>query len=278
MRLTILSDIHGNLEALGAVLEDARNLQALPPDTTRLFGLADPADPSPTSARAARADAAGPVPSALVCLGDMVGYGADPEAVVSVLRAQGVQAVMGNHEMGLKGGRMKGRFNPQAWESVCWTASRLSSENLRWLRDLPASLSLMGCRFVHGMPPDKVDAYLNWVSRDLIRQAMLELPEKVCFVGHTHLLGLASLQGDELKRSSLEEGERLLPLDARHLVNAGSVGQPRDLDPRAKYCLFDTASRELTVRFVPYDAEAAARKILELGQPKVFAERLLRSG
>jgi diadenosine tetraphosphatase ApaH/serine/threonine PP2A family protein phosphatase len=249
MRLIILSDIHGNLEALEAVLADAGRFQASP---------------------------AGP--ASLVCLGDLVGYGANPEEVVRTVRAAGALAVRGNHEMGLAGRAMRGRFNPQAWAAVRWTASKLSRASLDWLKELPTSLVLEGCRFVHGLPPDDVDTYVTWASLESIRQAMTGLPEEICFVGHTHLLGVVSFAGDEIVRSRLAEGARVLAAGSLHLVNAGSVGQPRDGDPRAKYCLFDPASRELTVRFVPYDAKSAAQKILDSGQPAVFAERLLREG
>jgi len=246
MPLIVLSDIHGNLEALKAVLEDAGKL---------------------TNGR-----------STVVCLGDMVGYGADPEEVVRAMRKAGALAVLGNHEVGVLRPDTRDRFNSQAWEAVRWAASRLTAESSRWLASLKVSLVVQGCRFVHGLPPDDVDTYLFQASPERVRRAMARLSEDVCFVGHTHLLGLTSLAGGELRQSLLKEGSRVLEPGERHLVNAGAVGQPRDGDPRAKYCLFDPASRELTVRFVSYDARKAAGKILEAGQPRIFAERLLMGG
>ncbi len=103
---------------------------------------------------------------------------------------------------------------------------------------------------------------------------MAQIPEEVCFVGHTHQLRLVSLTGDAVTNERLEQGVRTLPPGVRFIVNAGAVGQPRDGDLRAKYCIYDPAIRELTVRFVPYDAQTAARKILAAGQPRAFAERL----
>jgi len=242
MLLIILSDIHANLEALLAVLDDARS--------------------------------AAPGGSPLICLGDMIGYGADPEAVLNLLRERGAQAVMGNHEMGATDPSTRERFNPQAWKAIRWARGRLSPANLEWITGLPGHLCAEGCRFVHGLPPDEIDTYLFQASSGEVEAILSSLPEKVCFIGHTHQLRLVSLQDGELRNMRLGDGRRVLEASARHLVNAGSVGQPRDGDPRAKYCLYDTDTRTLTVRSVVYDAKAAARKILDAGQPKVFAERL----
>ena len=242
MRLIILSDIHGNLEALNAVLKDAEKFAV---------GRAQ-----------------------VVCLGDMVGYGANPEEVVQALRGLGVQAVLGNHEEGVIDPNSRGSFNPQAWQTVRWAAAQLSDRNKKWIAGLPASLSLEGCRFTHGLPPGDVHTYLFQASAQEVLKAMAQIPEEVCFVGHTHQLRLLSIIGNELKQERLEEGVRVLAPGVRYIVNAGAVGQPRDGDPRAKFCVYDPASRELTVRFVSYDAKAAAGKILAAGQPRVFAERL----
>lgn len=244
MRLTVLSDIHGNLEALGAVLDDAANFapEALP-----------------------------------VCLGDMVGYGANPEEVVRAVRDAGAFAVLGNHEAGVLGMHNRSHFNPQAWEAVRWTAAQLSGESMAWLATLPSSLSLGGCRFVHGLPPDDLGTYLFQASPDRLVQAMALISEDVCFVGHTHQLMVLSLASGPPDQANLEEGTRLLPSGFSHIVNAGSVGQPRDGNPKAKYCVYDSRTRELTTRFVAYDARKAARKILAAGLPRVYAERLERA-
>ncbi len=241
MRLTILSDIHGNLEAFRAVMSDARGAA---PD------------------------------SPVICLGDMIGYGANPEEVVREARAAGIVSVLGNHEMGAIRPSTRDRFNPQAWQAVRWAAARLSPESVAFLSGLKESMSLHGCRFVHGLPPSDVDTYLFQVSSEHVASAMKQIEEDVCFVGHTHQLRLVALEADGIVGSRLSEGDTALAPGKRYIVNAGAVGQPRDGDPRAKYCLYDTESRVLTVRYVPYDNQAAARKILESGQPRVYAERL----
>ena len=243
--MIILSDIHGNLEALEAVLSDCATLGAQGP---------------------------------LVCLGDMVGYGADPEAVVRRVRAEGALAVLGNHELGVNAPAARSQFNPQAWQIVEWTRGRLSSDSLEWLRTLPRCLRLCGCRLAHGMPPHSVGRYLMQTEPGQVRAIMERLPEDVSFVGHTHLLRLVRLGPEGAYGDTpLRQGVRQLDPGARHLVNCGAVGQPRDGDPHAKYVLYDPMSRRLEVRYVPYDARAAAGKILAAGLPAVYAERLLES-
>jgi len=246
-RLIILSDIHANLEALEAVLQDIASL------------------PAPHS------------PGEIVCLGDMVGYGADPEAVVRRVREAGIVPVLGNHEAGVLSPKSRGHFNPQAWDAVRWAASHLSGESRAWIAGLPLSLSVQGCHLVHGLPPADPHAYLAQADEPRLRRLMGQILEDVCFVGHTHRLKLVTIRPNALTRSPLYEGTLRLERGPRHIVNAGAVGQPRDGDPRAKYLIFDPASRALTVRFVPYDAQTAAGKILASGQPRVYAERLVES-
>jgi diadenosine tetraphosphatase ApaH/serine/threonine PP2A family protein phosphatase len=241
MRLIILCDIHANLEALEAVLDDARGVAPGAP---------------------------------LVCLGDVVGYGADPEACARLVMESCAACVLGNHEMGVLDARSRQRFNPQAWEAVLWAKARLSKEALGWMAGLPASASRHGCRFVHGLPPDEVDTYLFQASAAKTVRAMERIPEDVCFVGHTHQLRLVRVQNGSLMGERLSEGASRLDPGAKYIVNAGAVGQPRDGNPKAKYCLYDPAARELAVRFVDYDAKAAAAKIVASGQPRAFADRL----
>ncbi|WP_243368442.1 metallophosphoesterase family protein [Fundidesulfovibrio soli] len=240
--MIVLSDIHANLEALEAVLADIRATGAQGP---------------------------------MVFLGDMVGYGADPEAVVRRVRALGALAVQGNHEAGVSDEGRARRFNPVAWDVVRWTREHLSSESREWLAGLPRFLSLDGCRLVHGMPPQSVDKYLFQTEEADVRAIMGNLQEPVSFVGHTHLLRLVSLgPGDEYSSKRLVCGVRVLEPGARHMVNCGAVGQPRDGDCHAKYVVYDPAARELEVRYVAYDALGAARKIIAAGLPAAYAERL----
>jgi diadenosine tetraphosphatase ApaH/serine/threonine PP2A family protein phosphatase len=240
MRLAILSDIHGNLEALQAVLAD---LDGQGVDRT-------------------------------ACLGDLVGYGPDPEGVVALARQRGWPCVLGNHELGLSDVRQRRWFNPTTRESLRITRSLLSPGSLAWLEGLPRTLVLEGCRLVHGFPPDSVVTYLFEVGDGQLEGEMARLPERLCFVGHTHLLELVSLGEGGLSRRPLTAGSVRLEAGERHLVNAGAVGQPRDGDKRAKYVIWDDRTRDLAVRCVVYDQAATAAKIMARGLPEINARRL----
>jgi predicted phosphodiesterase len=238
-RLAVLSDPHGNLEALTSVLADM-DAQA--------------------------ADAA-------VCLGDAIGYGPEPEAVVALLRARNIPLVMGNHEHGIADTAQLCRFNPQARQALERTACLLLPDTVTFLAGLPHFLSRFGARFVHGCPPDRVNTYLFGV-KDVALPALFErFPERICFVGHTHELALVSFDGTTARRGDLPESLRLTP-GLRYIVNVGAVGQPRDGDNRAKYVLWEPVAGTLTVRRVAYDIQKTVDRMQELGLPQVYADRL----
>jgi len=240
MLLAVIADIHANLEAFEAVLADI--------DRHR--------------------------PDAVLSLGDNIGYGPDPEAVLRLLDVRGIASVRGNHEWAVVDpGRERG-FNFQAREALRRTREMLPPDLLARIAAYPASLSLYGCRFVHGLPPNDTGTYLFAAGDATLRRAFLKTPEPVAFVGHTHMLEAASFAGREVERYALSLGPNPLPLARRHIVNVGSAGQPRDGDNRAKYGLFDDAARVLTIRAVPYDIEAVARKIIARGLPRRYADRL----
>lgn len=240
MRLAILSDIHGNLEAFQAVLADLEGQGA-----DELLGL-----------------------------GDLVGYGPDPEDVVRLARQMGVRSVMGNHELGLSDPACLAWFNPQARHSLELTRAMLSDESLAYLADLPRWRAAHGCRLVHGFPPDSPTTYLFEADEARVAQVMEELPERICFVGHTHELGLMSVRQGRVRVRPLRQGEVMLEHEGRHLVNAGSVGQPRDGDNRAKYLLYEPDTGRLELRRVAYDIAAVAAKITARGLPEANARRL----
>ncbi|MCB2189072.1 MAG: metallophosphatase family protein [Deltaproteobacteria bacterium] len=241
MKIAIISDVHGNLEALEAVLQDA----------------------------------AGQGVEIIYSLGDMVGYGPDPQPVVDLLARRGVPSVMGNHELALCEPEMLAWFNPSARRSLEQTRELLDQGAPERFRDLPRFLTAHGCRFVHGFPPDSPTVYLFEPEEAEVIQVMSRLPEPLCFVGHTHDLELLALTRGSLCRQPLGRRPIFLDPDSRHLVNVGSVGQPRDGDNQAKYVIWEPAERRLTLRPVRYDVDAVVRKILERGLPEVNAKRLL---
>ncbi|MCP4668294.1 MAG: metallophosphoesterase family protein, partial [Deltaproteobacteria bacterium] len=158
MKLAVISDIHGNLEALKEVLADMDR-----------SGIDD-----------------------IICLGDNVGYGPEPEAVVRLLRDRGIPSVMGNHEWGLLDDARLSWFNPSARRALIETRRLLSDETIGYIRGLPLFRTLEGCRFVHGFPPDDITTYLFDVSPYRFKETLREMEENICFVGHTHVLGLIS--------------------------------------------------------------------------------------
>ncbi len=239
MRYAVLSDIHGNLEALDAVLADAA-------------GQAD----------------------AVLCLGDVVGYGADPAACMERMAASAQVLVAGNHERGVAGLLDLDWFNHYARVAVEWTRDRLDADHRRYLAALPLTAEVADATLVHASPdgPEEWDYLVS--AQDGFR-AFPAFAGRLCFVGHSHLPAAWSLgsSGPEFVTGaidlSLEQGRR-------YIVNVGSVGQPRDRDPRAAYALWDAARRSVAIRRVAYDVDTARRKILAGGLPRLLADRLPR--
>ncbi len=239
MRYAVLSDIHGNLEALEAVLADA----------------SEEAD-------------------AVLCLGDVVGYGADPVACVEIVGARAATIVAGNHEHAVAGLLDLEWFNPYARAAAEWTRERLDADHVSYLAALPLTSEVAGATLVHASPrrPEEWD-YL--ISAEDGFDAFAAFSTRLCFVGHSHVPGFWSLgsSGPEYLPGAngvtLEHGRR-------YLVNVGSVGQPRDRDPRAAYALWDVERGRLGIRRVPYEIERAQRKILAGGLPRLLSDRLAR--
>ena len=236
----ILSDVHANLEALEAVLA-----------------------------------AAGTYDHALV-LGDLVGYGANPNEVVDRLQAlPSVTFIRGNHDKAATRLASVEHFNHLARFAVQWTTDQLTPANFEWLAALPAGPLAIDdlIEICHGAPFDE-DAY---IFDDLdVRRAMAAASRPLCLFGHTHVPAAFKL-GDMLMPVGPLRGDRFrLQLEAtsRYLVNCGAVGQPRDGDSRAAFALLDTTERTLTIVRVAYDVAGAQTKIIEAGLPEVLAHRL----
>lgn len=240
MRVAVISDIHGNLNALRAVLADM--------DGQRLDGA--------------------------VCLGDTVGYGPEPEECLRLVRERGMPMVLGNHEQALADPAWLRGFNPHAREALLHTATFLSAESMDFIRSLPKYLVIDDARFVHGLPPDSPNEYLSLAEPSDLQLAMERLPQRWCFVGHTHELELVWLDGKRIKRDELRPGINPIVPTFRYIINVGSVGQPRDGDNRAKYVIWERKEHTVELRRVAYDYKDTARKIIERGFDKRYAERL----
>ena len=241
MRYLVLSDVHANLEALSAVLEAAD----------------------------------GDWDQVLV-LGDLVGYGADPNAVVDRVRALPIAAmVRGNHDKVAAGLAPTDSFNHVARQAIEWTAGALTPANLQWLAALPQGPMAIDAatEICHGAPWDE-DAYL-FDERDVERSGSAQ-DRALCLFGHTHVPSIFRL-APVVEAMLPVRGERCrVPIEpgGRYLVNCGAVGQPRDGDPRAAFGLLDSATRVLTIVRTPYEVAAAQTKILDAGLPGVLAQRL----
>ncbi len=240
MRYVIFSDVHANLEALERVL-----------------------------AHAARAQ-----PDAYVCLGDVVGYGPNPNECVARVRDLGAGTVAGNHDRAAVGAVDLGRFSPVARAAIEWTQGALDPAARAWLAALPLRRDVGGCLAVHGSPRDPIEEYLLDLPGALANFAAE--PFACCFVGHTHVPGAFALEPDgRVGATELPPGSavRLRP-EVRYLINVGSVGQPRDGDPRASYLVFDDRAATVTLRRVPYALEKTQAKIAAVALPPLLAERL----
>ncbi|MGA2211872.1 MAG: metallophosphoesterase family protein [Bryobacteraceae bacterium] len=241
MRYLILSDIHANSEALAAVLTSAGSLY-----------------------------------DRIVCCGDLVGYGADPDAVVEWVRANVSSVVRGNHDKACAGLEDLEWFNPVARLSALWTQAATQPENIRFLRDLAQGPERVnGFQILHGSPLDE-DEYV--VSEQDVAQVAPYLDCNISFFGHTHLQGAFLCHRNGVKRltTAPASGQEVLELenDVNYLINPGSVGQPRDGDRRAAYAIYDTSARQVSLCRAEYDVASAQRKILDAGLPELLALRL----
>lgn len=240
MRLAVITDIHGNMEAFRSVL----------------------------------ADIDGGAVDHIVSLGDNIGYGAESEQVMALIRERGIPSVLGNHELVVKRPRFYRWFNPQVRSTIEMTLSGLSERTVMEIRRMEAFWVQWGCRFVHGFPPRSSLLYLYQMSERKIIRALDRIDETRCFIGHTHNLALVRVFGDAATHLPFTRGTFALDADRKYLVNVGAVGQPRDGDNRAKYVIWDSVRRSVEVRFVRYDIKTAARKIRDAGYPETFAARL----
>jgi diadenosine tetraphosphatase ApaH/serine/threonine PP2A family protein phosphatase len=236
MRFAILSDLHGNLEATEAVLADARER-----DCTHF-----------------------------VCLGDVVGYNANPHECVEIVQKLECPVVKGNHdEQAALAGSSRG-FNALAEAAINWTREHLTNEDKEWLRALPLTRQVHNFTIVHATldAPGQWDYIFN--SLDAVSRFSSQ-HTTVCFFGHTHVAeafvrddGVKKLRVDQL---TIEEAKK-------YLINVGSVGQPRDGDWRAAYCIYHIENSVVEQRRIKYDLATAQKKIIQAGLPRLLADRL----
>jgi diadenosine tetraphosphatase ApaH/serine/threonine PP2A family protein phosphatase len=243
MRALVLSDVHGNLHALEAVL----------------------------AAEGDRYDE-------LWCLGDIVGYGARPNECIDRLRDAATVVLAGNHDLAVVGKVNVERFGGDAGRAARWTREVLGPEQEAWLDTLEPTATIGRVSLAHASPRDPIWEYV--IDGPGAAIALSYVPDaKVVLVGHTHVPMSARSLGDRVTGGHAPPGrEEILPEDVRLLANPGSVGQPRDGDSRASYLVLDVDDGEpvrVEFRRTEYDAAATAREIVDAGLPPQFGDRLL---
>ncbi|HYQ88777.1 MAG TPA: metallophosphoesterase family protein [Candidatus Binatia bacterium] len=237
MKTALLSDVHANLEALQAVLKvvDERGADRI------------------------------------LCLGDVVGYGASPNECLNLIRERSHMVLLGNHDSAASGGGEAARFNPNAKAAALWTARVLTPQNRDFLRGLSLSRPIAPYLYVHASPAAPRDWEYIFDRFDAEPQFQF-FTEHACFIGHTHQpaiferssSGCVSLPPTQLRFDPVH----------RYIVNVGSVGQPRDRDPRACFVVLNEPDGKIEFVRVPYDIEAAQEKIRAVNLPPVLAARL----
>ena len=249
MRIGLISDIHANLEALRATLLDVAQLRV----------------------------------GRILCLGDIVGYHADPGACIALLREAGAICIAGNHDRAVAGLRGTEGFSADAAHAVAWTRTRLDERARAWLAALPLERCIDGALLaVHGAPTLAGGCDMTRLDDPARRRAAFAAlarhpcGAKLCAVGHTHILGIHAWDG-EAERALAGDTVALAP-DALHIVNPGAVGQPRGAERRATWMILDLACRTVTIRRVAYDAESAIAKARAAGliPPRSRLRALLR--
>jgi predicted phosphodiesterase len=236
MKFAIFGDIHGNYEALQAVLADAASKGC----------------------------------THHICLGDIVGYGADPAACLETVQALACPTVKGNHDEGAANQSRLEDLNPLAQNALLWTRNQLSAEQRAWLSELKLVRQVRDFTIVHATL-DSPSAWAYVTNRFDAMASFSYQFTQLCFYGHTHSPRI-------FERDDTVRGARGLEVaiqrGTKYFINAGSVGQPRDGDWRSAYAIYDVAEQTVSIHRVEYDIDHAQQKILDAGLPPLLAERL----
>ena len=238
MRWAMISDIHANLQALESVLSKANEVGW----------------------------------DRMICLGDIVGYGADPSKCMDLVTARCDAVIMGNHDAAAVGLADTSKFNPAARRATEWTAAALSREHRRFIGGLPYQVVFEGFEIVHSTPDDP--PAWHYLMTEFDAAALYDSFETgMLFYGHTHVPALFARKVDGIVES-LEPESFSTRTDCSYIVNVGSVGQPRDGDPRASFAVFDTGEGRVEFYRVDYDIPLAQKRIIDAGLPEILATRL----
>jgi len=236
-KFAILGDIHANLDALEVVLEDCRSQ-----------GVTD-----------------------FLCTGDVVGYNACPRECLRIVRELGCPVVMGNHDHYVSSRQNLSDFNPHAAAVIEWTRQQLAMEDIYWLRALPFVKTTQGITLVHATM-DNPESFGYVFDHLQAESHFSHQVTPICFHGHTHCPMIYEKQMSAVYRIDAQEFR--LPIGRKYFINIGSVGQPRDGDPRAAYAIYDPKTRQVAFRRLEYDVAAAQERVRKAGLPERLADRL----
>ena len=238
-RYVLVSDVHGNLEALQAVLSFTSRLD----------------------------------PFQMYCLGDVVGYGANPKECFDLLREHANLILAGNHDLAVANVISSREFNPMARTSVEWTRRSLDEEDITALSNLPLVYIDGEYCFTHASPVDPMRfSYVR--SLEEVASVLMSIGQRFCFVGHTHLPVVVRMDDSRGRMEIVNEPKIAIEEGYRYFVNVGSIGQPRDSNPDACVCILDEIAETLEFLRIPYDIPSCQDKILSNGLPSYLAERL----
>jgi diadenosine tetraphosphatase ApaH/serine/threonine PP2A family protein phosphatase len=239
MLIGIIADLHANLEATRAVLQEL--------------------------------DRVGP--KRVICLGDVAGYYADPNEVIGLIRERNIPTLSGNHDAAVCGLEEPWFFNDLAKAAIEYQSRILLEEHRQWLAEAPEQIRIdEDTLAVHGAPGNRDDYLLDWLDAMAHVEHLIRAKVSVCFFGHSHRAVVLGERGSDPENG--ESNCHVVNPHNRYFINPGSVGQPRDHDPRAAFGLYETERRVFEFCRVPYDLETTARKTLEAGLPPPLARRL----
>ena len=241
MRLGIISDIHSNIEALTAVLDEISSEHC----------------------------------DKIICLGDVVGYCASPRECIDLLAESNIICLRGNHDAYVQEMSPDLKIQPFAKEAIYWTRNILSKQQIEWLKALPLTYSLENAQFTHASLEGVDGSYWPYVLGP--EKALLHFymqTTRYCFNGHTHVPLLFTFGGLTIGMSYLKSQNLKDEPFSKYLISCGSVGQPRDNDKRSAYVIFDTETHDLKLQRCTYDVKKAQQRIIDSGLPPILAERL----
>jgi predicted phosphodiesterase len=238
MLLGIISDIHSNLEALQVVLGQLGQMEKI------------------------------------ICLGDIVGYGPNPNECTEIIQEKNIISIAGNHDKAAVGELDTRWFNDQAKKAIAWTSTQLTPSNQQYLKELPLTLEFTDFQIVHGGLGNPLEEYISNLSEALGTFALME--KQLCFVGHSHNPLIVAEQMDgQYTCCDLADKQVVFTDDYKKIIiNVGGVGQPRDGDPRASFGVYDSEKKEFTLQRIAYDIETVQAKMETVGLPENLITRL----